>query len=109
MRTKPRLQVGANSRRCNNRLTPRRALRDTRPASAPGNRAIMARILRSFRSHLMRISLRVLLTAVLVTVVVGLLFLRVFSHHGFYLTVPRTVPDRSVTQPLNVPGGGPAP
>lgn len=57
----------------------------------------------------MRISLRVLLTAVLVTVVVGLLFLRVFSHHGFYLTVPRTVPDRSVTQPLNVPGGGPAP
>lgn len=57
----------------------------------------------------MRISLRALLTAALVTIVVGLLLLRVFSHRGFYLTVPRQVPDRSATNPLNVPGGGPAP
>ena len=57
----------------------------------------------------MRLSLRVLLIAALVTIAVGLLLLRVFSHRGFYLTVPPSVPDRSATSPLNVPGGGPAP
>lgn len=58
---------------------------------------------------IMRISLRALLTAVLVTIAVGLLFLRIFSHHGFFVKMPRSVPDRSVTSPLNIPGGGPAP
>ena len=57
----------------------------------------------------MRISLRVILTAVLVTIAVGLLFLRIFGHRGFYLKVAPSVPDRSTTSPLNVPGGGPAP
>lgn len=57
----------------------------------------------------MRLSLRALITAVLVTIVVGLLLLRVFSHRGFYLRVPPSVPDRNATNPINVPGGGPAP
>jgi len=57
----------------------------------------------------MRISLRVLLTAALVTIVVGLLVLRIFSHRGFFLKVAPPVSDRSVTSPLNVPGGGRAP
>jgi len=57
----------------------------------------------------MRISLRAILTAVLVTVAVGLILLRIFGHRGFYLKVAPSVPDRSTTSPLNIPGGGPAP
>jgi len=44
-----------------------------------------------------------------VIIVVGLLVLRIFSHRGFFSKAAPTVPDRSVTSPLNVPGGGPAP
>ncbi len=57
----------------------------------------------------MRTSLRAVLTAALVAIVLGLLFLRVLSHRGFYVKMPPSVPDRSTTSPLNVPGGGPAP
>jgi len=57
----------------------------------------------------MRISLRALLPAIVVTLVVAFVFLRVFSHRGFYLRVAPSIPDRSATNPLNVPGGGPAP
>src|SRR5215469_251873 len=57
----------------------------------------------------MRLSLRALLTAALVTIVAGLLFLRIFSHRGFFVRMPPAVPDRSVSSPLNAPGGGPAP
>jgi hypothetical protein len=57
----------------------------------------------------MRTSFRALLPALLVALVVVLVFLRVLSHRGFYLKVAPSVPDRSVTSPLNVPGGGPAP
>ena len=57
----------------------------------------------------MRISLPALLSALAVALVVALVFLRVISHRGFYLKVAPSVPDRSVTNPLNVPGGGPAP
>ena len=57
----------------------------------------------------MRISLRALVPALLVALAVALVFLRILSHRGFYLKVSPSVPDRSVTSPLNVPGGGPAP
>jgi hypothetical protein len=57
----------------------------------------------------MRTSLRAVLTAALVAIVLGLLFLRVLSHRGFYVKMPPSVPDRSTTSPLNVPGGGAAP
>lgn len=57
----------------------------------------------------MRISIRALLTAILVTIAVGFLFLRIFSHGGFFVKMAPAVPDRAVTSPLNVPGGGPAP
>jgi hypothetical protein len=44
-----------------------------------------------------------------VVIVLVLLFLRVLQHRGFYVKMPEAVPDRSLTSPLNVPGGGPAP
>jgi len=58
----------------------------------------------------MRISLRALLPALIVALALALVFLRILSHRGFYLRVapPPSVPDRSVTNPLNVPGGAPA-
>jgi hypothetical protein len=57
----------------------------------------------------MRISFRALLPAILVAIAAVLLFLRIIAHRGFYVKVPEPVPDRSVSSPLNVPGGGPAP
>jgi hypothetical protein len=59
----------------------------------------------------MRILFRALLPAFLVALVVALIFLRIISHRGFYLKVapPPPVADRSATNPLNMPGGGPAP
>jgi hypothetical protein len=57
----------------------------------------------------MSISLRALLIAALVTIVAALVFLRIFSHGGFFVKIAPSVADRSVTSPLNVPGGGMAP
>ncbi len=57
----------------------------------------------------MRISFRALLPAILVAIAAAILFLRIIGHRGFYLKVAPVIPDRSVTNPLNVPGGGPAP
>lgn len=57
----------------------------------------------------MRFSVRALLPAILVAIAAAILFLRIISHRGFYVKVAPAVPDRSATNPLNVPGGGPAP
>lgn len=57
----------------------------------------------------MPVSRRVWLSAFVVAVVLAFLFLRILSHRHPYTPPTAGIVDRSVTNPLNVPGGGAAP